>query len=543
MIGEGVEVQVLNSGSEFGGYRIEGLLGRGGMSEVYRASNPRLGNTIALKLLTRELGNDDVFRARFVRESQVAASLNHPNVIPIFDAGEEDGLPYIAMRYVDGPDLEDLLAKEGPLSLEAAVSIVAQVGAALDSAHAKGLIHRDVKPANILIESSGEATPHIYLSDFGVAKHGGSRSGLTSTGQFVGTVDYIAPEQIEGKAVNGSTDIYSLACVLYQTLTGALPFDRDSDVGMIYAHLVEPPPRLSEKRPDLPAKLDTVLGAALSKRPEDRYQTCREFVAAVRNAAGLETPAGSVAAATVPAETRLANGSPAGATPVPATMLAVPATVAASEGEVAAAEAASPATSLSTKDSERKTVLTRRLWRSKRLLVAVVGALLIGGVAAAAASTLGGGGSSHKSQGTKGNSGSASGSGSAYGNGTNLADGKKKSSGNGSGTTTTKSTKQTLSSRRASSSKSSKKSSSKSTSGTLSSRRSSGSSTTSSGSTSGTLSSRRSSSGSSGSSSSSSSGSTSSTLSSRRSGSSGSSGSSSSSSGSTASTLSSRRNK
>src|SRR5918911_674312 len=156
MIGVGVELQVLESGTEFGGYRIEGLLGRGGMSEDYRASNPRLGNTIAVKLLTRE----------------------------------------------------------GALPVEIAVSIISQIGAALDCAHEKGLIHRDVKPANILIENNGNATPHVYLSDFGVAKHGSSRSGLTSTGQFVGTVDYIAPEQIEGKALSGATDMYSLACVL-----------------------------------------------------------------------------------------------------------------------------------------------------------------------------------------------------------------------------------------------------------------------------------------------------------------------------------------
>jgi Protein kinase domain len=571
---QGVELQVLESGTEFGGYRIEGLLGRGGMSEVYRASNPRLGNTIAVKLLTRELGRDEIFRERFVRESQLAASLNHPNVIPIFDAGEADGLPYIAMRYVEGSDLQELLTREGALSVEAAISIVAQIGAALDCAHEKGLIHRDVKPANILIESNGESVPHVYLSDFGVAKHGGSRSGLTSTGQFVGTVDYIAPEQIEGKGLSGATDVYSLACVLYQTLAGAPPFDRDTDVGMIYAHLVEPPPAITERRPDLPVELDAVLARALSKRPADRYQSCRELVTAVRQAVGVASgatvsggtgsraPATRLAPVSAPPTTAAPAPAPpttAAPTPVPPTT-AAPApgltpvgTVLAGAGSTAAADgsplaaaertqaadgpAPAPAAKvMPTELAERKTVLTRRFWRSKRMLVAVAAALIIGGAAAAAAQTLGGGSSSPKQQsGTKGKNSSNGDGGSVSGTGATLAERRKKQKAANGGKSTTKSTKKTLSSRRASSSKKAKKTtSSKSTGGTLSSRRQS-SSSSSSGSTNNTLSSRRSSSSSS---SSSSSGSTSSTLSSRRSSSSGS-----SSSGSTQNTLSSRRNK
>jgi serine/threonine-protein kinase len=537
MNSEGVAVQFLESGTDFGAYRIEGLLGRGGMSEVYRASNPRLGNTIAVKLLTRELANDEVFRERFVRESRLAASLNHPNVIPIFDAGESDGMPYIAMRYVEGSDLEQLIGQEGPLSLELAVSIVSQIAAALDCAHSKGLIHRDVKPANVLLEGNGDtSSPHVYLSDFGVAKQGGSRSGLTSTGHFVGTVDYIAPEQIEGKPVSGATDVYSLGCVLYQCLTAAQPFDRDSDVAMIYAHLVEPPPSVSERRPDLPVELDAIVATALSKRPDDRYQTCRELVAALRAAAGLEPqtlggvatsdpgltrPSDAPAGAPVP-ETMLAADSTGPAAPAPPTELASPHTSPVPTSELPATPPPAPPTELSAAAAEPTTVSMRRLWRSKRMLIAAVAALLIAGGAAATAQTLGGGSSGKKPAGKKQGSSGSSGS-NISGSGVVLSDGSKRTSGE-----TKKTTKSTQKSKKQSSSSAQKKKKkSSSTSSALSSRRSSSSK---SGSTGSTLKSRRSSS------SSSSSDSTSSTLSSRRSGS-----SSSSSSGSTSSTLSDRR--
>src|SRR5215218_2359961 len=229
-------------GEMFAGYLIEIALGRGGMSEVYRAKNPRLGNLVAIKMLAPELTEDDLFRERFIRESQIAASLDHPNVIPIHDAGEEDGVPYIAMRYVDGPDLGQLIQR-GELPIEHTVSIVAQVASALDAAHERALIHRDVKPANVLIDRyvGLDSVPHVYLSDFGIAKHTLSQSGLTSTGQFVGTIDYVAPEQIEGKKVDRRTDVYSLGCVLYECLTGAKPFQRESNVAVMYAHLLEPP--------------------------------------------------------------------------------------------------------------------------------------------------------------------------------------------------------------------------------------------------------------------------------------------------------------
>ena len=274
-------------GETFAGYEIEEVLGRGGMSEVLRARNPKLGNVVALKLLAPDLAEDEVFRERFVRESRIAASLDHPNVLPIHDAGEADGVPYIAMRFVDGPDLGELLRK-GELPAQHAVSIVGQVAGALDAAHERGLIHRDVKPANILIDrySGLDAAPHVYLADFGVAKHTLSRSGLTTTGEFVGTIDYVAPEQIEGKQVDSRTDVYALGCVFYECLTSKKPFDRDSNVAVMYAHLLEPPPAPSEAREGLPAGVDAVVAKALAKSPDERYATCGELAAAARVGTG-----------------------------------------------------------------------------------------------------------------------------------------------------------------------------------------------------------------------------------------------------------------
>ena len=205
-------------GTVFAGYGLEGVLGRGGMSVVYRADNPRLGNKVALKVLAAELSEDDAFRERFVRESRVAASISHPNVLPIYDAGDSDGLLYIVMRYIEGSDLKALLRREGPLPVQRACALICQAGGALHAAHERGLIHRDVKPGNMLIERIDEGIQvleHVYLADFGLTKHAQSRSGLTHTGVFVGTVDYVAPEQIEGRPIDRRADVYSLGCVLY----------------------------------------------------------------------------------------------------------------------------------------------------------------------------------------------------------------------------------------------------------------------------------------------------------------------------------------
>ena len=282
-------------GTEFAGYRIEALLGRGGMSVVYRAENVRLGNKVALKLLADALADDESFRERFVRESRTAAALNHPNIVPIYDAGDWKGALYIAMRWVDG-DLKAHLRREGPLAPDHAIAVAGQVGSALDAAHARGLLHRDVKPANILLEPGESGTPPIaYLADFGLTKHLESRSGITASGQFVGTIDYMSPEQIEGREVDGRTDIYSLGCVLFECLAGATPFRRETEVAVLWAHMRDEPPPLSEVRPDLTRELDGVLAKAMAKEPDARYASCLELVTDLRHALGtaaVETYAG-----------------------------------------------------------------------------------------------------------------------------------------------------------------------------------------------------------------------------------------------------------
>jgi serine/threonine protein kinase len=262
-------------GTELAGYRIVEALGRGGTSVVYRAEHVRLGRTAALKLLAPVLGEAG-FRERFLRESQLAASIDHPSILPVYDAGEEDGFLYIAMACVEGSDLKTLLDEEGKLPLRRTLRIVGQIGSALDAAHARGLVHRDVKPANILVGADDRA----YLSDFGVVKELSS-NGMTRTGTFVGTIEYCAPEQIEGRAVDGRADVYALACVLYECLAGEPPFHRPSEVAVLNAHLHAPPPKL----PGQPGDLEAVVAKALSKSPLDRYATCAEFLAAARAAA------------------------------------------------------------------------------------------------------------------------------------------------------------------------------------------------------------------------------------------------------------------
>ena len=271
---------VLAVGTEIAGYRVEAFISRGGMAVVYRAHDRRLGRRVALKLLAPELSQNERFQQRFLRESRLAASLDHPNIVPIYEAGESSGLLYIVMRYVEGSDLKALLDREGPLDLDRTVSILRQVGAALDAAHARGLVHRDVKPGNILIASgTGREDPdHVYLTDFGLTKRSSSLSGQTTTGRFIGTMDYVAPEQIGGKPVDARTDIYSLGCVLYECLVGEPPFDRDDEAALLWAHLVERAPRISARRPDLPAGLDAVLDKAMAKAPEDRFGACRDLV-------------------------------------------------------------------------------------------------------------------------------------------------------------------------------------------------------------------------------------------------------------------------
>jgi hypothetical protein len=275
-------------GDEFAGFRLRSVLGRGGMSVVYQAENPRLGSLMALKVLAPELATDDAFRARFLEESRTAASLNHPNVIPIYDTGSSAGLLYIAMRYVSGTDLRQMLKKRGRILPATAVFLLGQAARALDAAHRKGLVHRDVKPGNLLIEQDDEGNDpdHLYLTDFGITKHVTSRSGLTATGQFMGTIDYVAPEQIQGTSTSGRADQYSLGCVLYECLTGRVPFEKDLDAAIIFAHVMESPTMPSALRPDLPPGLDEVFSRVLAKQPGERYGSCREFIEAARVALG-----------------------------------------------------------------------------------------------------------------------------------------------------------------------------------------------------------------------------------------------------------------
>ena len=268
-------------GSEIAGYRLTSLLGRGGMSVVYLAEHLRLGRQVALKLLAPVLSQDDSYRDRFVRESRRAAELDHPNVVPIYDAGEADGQLFIAMRYIEGCDLKTLIRRDQRLSTGRTLFILEQVASALDAAHARDLIHRDVKPGNVLIAEPSEM---VYLTDFGVVKHTASR-GLTRTGFFIGTVDYAAPEQIEGLPVDARTDVYALGCVLYECLVGKAPFEREAEVTVMHAHLLEAPPLLTAARPDLPKSLNRVLASAMAKSKDDRYDTCEQLIEAARVAA------------------------------------------------------------------------------------------------------------------------------------------------------------------------------------------------------------------------------------------------------------------
>jgi len=254
------------------------------MGVVYRATDMTLDRPVALKVLAPNLARDRVFRARFERECRLAAALDHPNVVPIFHAGAERGALYLTMRFVEGTDLRALLAEEQRLEPRRAARIVAQVAAALTAAHARGLVHRDVKPANILI-ATREGREQAFLTDFGITMERRDASSLTKTGFAVGTADYMSPEQARGAEVDARADIYALGCVLYRALTGAVLYDKDSDVEKMWAHIHEPPPDLLDVRPELPPSLGDVVERALAKVPADRQQTAdelaRELLAAV----------------------------------------------------------------------------------------------------------------------------------------------------------------------------------------------------------------------------------------------------------------------
>jgi serine/threonine protein kinase len=279
-------------GSVIAGHRIERVLGRGGMGVVYAAVDVALDRTVALKLIAPDLAADAAFRRRFMTESKVAASLDHPNIVPIFRAGEEDGALFLAMRLVTGDDLRAVVARDGPLSVERSAGIVGQVAAALEAAHARGLVHRDVKPANVLVAGDD----HCYLTDFGLVKDLAATAGGTQTSELLGTLDYVAPERIQGGATGPWTDVYALGCVLFFALTGSVVFPAETPETKLWAHVAEPPPAPSSLRPTLPRALDAVVARALAKDPRERYDGAPALAAAVRGTIAIEPPDGRLAA-------------------------------------------------------------------------------------------------------------------------------------------------------------------------------------------------------------------------------------------------------
>jgi tRNA A-37 threonylcarbamoyl transferase component Bud32 len=265
----------LTPGTRVGGYLLERLIGIGGMAAVFRARDERLGRVVALKLLT----GDEMVRRRFAREAHAVAAVDHPHIIPVYEAGESGVVLYIAMRYVGGDDLRVIVNRDGALTARRAAGFVSAVASALDTAHDAGLIHRDVKPANMLVDVGPGRPEHVYLSDFGLARSVLSAGALSGAGQFLGTPDYAAPEQITGGHVDGHVDQYALGCVA---------FERDELMAVLYAHLSAPPPAVTATRPELPAEVDQVLAKALAKEPRDRYDSCGEFADALREAIGLD---------------------------------------------------------------------------------------------------------------------------------------------------------------------------------------------------------------------------------------------------------------
>jgi len=280
-------VPELQPGDDFAGHRITGVAGRGGMGVVYRAVQLDLDRAVALKLIAPDLAGDPAFRERFVRESRLAAAIDHPNVIPIYYTGEHDGALYIAMRYVEGSDLRTLVRAAGRLDAARAAHIASQVASALDAAHERGIVHRDVKPANVLL-GAGE---HAYLTDFGLTKRIASHSGSTRTGGWVGTLGFVAPEQIRGERVDARADVYALGCVLFYVLAGTAPYQRDSDEATLWAHLNDDPPSLTAHVEGTPPALEPVVRRALAKDPDDRFPSAGDLGRAALAAVGRSTPA------------------------------------------------------------------------------------------------------------------------------------------------------------------------------------------------------------------------------------------------------------
>lgn len=270
--------------SPFAGYRLDELVARGGMGVVYRATELASGRDVALKLILPDLAEDRLFRRRFEREARLSAELDHPHAIPVYEAGECDGHLFLAMKFVDGTDLRSTIAWMGHLHPRRAALIVSQVAAALDAAHERGLIHRDVKPDNVLLEAR-ESGVHSYLTDFGLSKLTSSQSGLTRTGRWVGTVDYAAPEQVQAAEVDARCDIYALGCVLYEALTGTVPYPRPREVQKILAHISDPVPSVAAISGQELEAFDSVVARALAKEPSERFSSAGELGRAAVSAA------------------------------------------------------------------------------------------------------------------------------------------------------------------------------------------------------------------------------------------------------------------
>jgi WD40 repeat protein/tRNA A-37 threonylcarbamoyl transferase component Bud32 len=318
LVGDFLGPDEVGPGSLVAEYRIEARIGAGGMAVVYRARDERLPRLAALKVMAPQWAADEEFRQRFIAESRASTTVDHPHVIPVYKAGEAGGVLFIAMRLVTGGDLRELMRREGGARPAArALDLLSPVASALDAAHATGLVHRDVKPGNILIDRRPRQSDHVFLSDFGLSKGVLSGASLTQSGHYLGTPHYSAPEQAQGDHVDGRADQYALACVAFELLTGRRVFERDDPLAVLLAHVTAPPPALSERRPDLPAAADGVMRRALAKTPDDRYPSCRDFTDALRNALVLET-AGQRGRPGAGAPAAPVTAAPAPAAPTPA---------------------------------------------------------------------------------------------------------------------------------------------------------------------------------------------------------------------------------
>src|SRR3954471_4050012 len=411
-------------GTIFAGYRIGGVLGRGGMGVVYLAEQPDLGRRVAIKVIAPALASDPDYLARFKRESRLAAAIEHPNAIPIYEAGVADeDMPYLVMRYVEGEDLSTLLRREGKLEVRRAAAIVDQIAGALDEAHARGLVHRDVKPANVIVESR-RGTEHAYLTDFGLTREIDASSGVTATGRWVGTIDYASPEQIKGRPVDARCDVYALGCVLFTTLTGRLPFERSEDVAKLYAHVSEPPPAPSSVVDGVPKDLDRAVTRAMAKDPDFRFPSAGDFGrAAMAAATGVEVAEPEHTVAT--GEAAPATEPSPGAAPTPTKPSEPPPTEPASTVDVDTSAGSAPAEPpdeppAPTRPEEPRP--SRAGATRRRRLAALAAVLAVGAAVAIAVVALGGGG------------GGATTSSSATGGGANAHPDKNGGGGDGSAT-------------------------------------------------------------------------------------------------------------